>query len=506
MNGGGAPIGGGGSAASLKNFEFDFGLPGRQSSRPLNDQKTQYSSSSSSYSSFSYSGNPPASGPNKPSWSHQPAPATRPAQVGTRDAGIGSLSGSTSMVGDIFGKSWLQQPISSSASKTGVGQAGIVGTNPNLFSDLVGSAFGQGKSSNAPLKDSAPKGSFSMGNLAGSLPKSNPLGSANSRSSESLGSFASETHQSKNGSSSFAARGNSDPFGSLGTGNWRPSSNSGSVPMTQMKKNPGVSSSEKLGGDPFASFADFGSRKPPSASQQSSSAASNSDLGSGFGDFQDAPAVNKPSSFSTPKPSDSFGIPTPGTYSQEPAGKSGGGDSLDMLFASASAAQASAHQPASEHDDWGFSSEFGGSADTGTTTELEGLPPPPAGVTASTAKSKGLENYKQGQFADAIKWLSWAITLLGKSGDNSSNEEVLTCRASCYKEVGEYKKAIADCSKVLDRDSKNVAVLVQRALLYESTEKYKLGAEDLRMVMKIDPGNRVARGTLHRLTKLADYS
>lgn len=60
--------------------------------------------------------------------------------------------------------------------------------------------------------------------------------------------------------------------------------------------------------------------------------------------------------------------------------------------------------------------------------------------------------------------------------------------------------------QVLDRDSKNVGVLVQRALLYESTEKYKLGAEDLRMAMKIDPGNRVARGTLHRLTKLADYS
>ncbi|KMZ68831.1 Mitochondrial import receptor subunit TOM34, partial [Zostera marina] len=56
---------------------------------------------------------------------------------------------------------------------------------------------------------------------------------------------------------------------------------------------------------------------------------------------------------------------------------------------------------------------------------------------------------------------------------------------------------------VLEDDDKNVSVLVQRALLYESTEKYKLGAEDLRTVLKIDPMNRLARTTVHRLTQLA---
>jgi len=60
--------------------------------------------------------------------------------------------------------------------------------------------------------------------------------------------------------------------------------------------------------------------------------------------------------------------------------------------------------------------------------------------------------------------------------------------------------------QVLDHDKKNVTILVQRALLYESMEKYKLGAEDLRMVLKIDPGNRIARSTVHRLTKMAGWS
>lgn len=57
--------------------------------------------------------------------------------------------------------------------------------------------------------------------------------------------------------------------------------------------------------------------------------------------------------------------------------------------------------------------------------------------------------------------------------------------------------------QVLEHDSTNVTVLLQRALLYESTEKYKLGAEDLRAVLKMDPGNRLAKSTIHRLTQMA---
>lgn len=58
--------------------------------------------------------------------------------------------------------------------------------------------------------------------------------------------------------------------------------------------------------------------------------------------------------------------------------------------------------------------------------------------------------------------------------------------------------------QILQNDETNVSVLVQRALLYESMEKYKLGAEDLRTVLKIDPSNRIARSTVHRLAKMAE--
>lgn len=127
--------------------------------------------------------------------------------------------------------------------------------------------------------------------------------------------------------------------------------------------------------------------------------------------------------------------------------------SFDALFSSSSdggvrGSEGDTSQLFSGSDGWGVNSEFGGGNGAGGTTELEGLPPPPVGVTALSVKNKGMDNYKQGQFADAIKWLSWAVILLDRAGDDDGTMEVLICRASCYKEVGEYKKAVADCTKV----------------------------------------------------------
>ncbi|KAI7981960.1 hypothetical protein LOK49_Contig5G00020 [Camellia lanceoleosa] len=55
------------------------------------------------------------------------------------------------------------------------------------------------------------------------------------------------------------------------------------------------------------------------------------------------------------------------------------------------------------------------------------------------------------KYADATKWLSWAVILLEKTCDGAASMEVLSSRASCYKEVGEYKKAVVDCTKLTGR-------------------------------------------------------
>ncbi|XP_077218946.1 tetratricopeptide repeat (TPR)-like superfamily protein isoform X1 [Tasmannia lanceolata] len=491
-----------GSSVSLNNYQFDFGLGSTfsKSSSPnvsLNDKKQQPPPPKTPYS-FSSSSKPTS----KPSWTHQPSPTTAPR------SGLPNPN-PNSMVGDIFGKSW------GSAAPSGQGsRLGIVEPNPNLFGDLLGSSLGQGKNSNVPLKNATPaRNSYSMGNLADSLPKtgnSSKIGTW--ESAENLGNYSSVNNSNKGGNFSGS---------SMKTG----------APMNSNK-------------DPFGSLMDFGSKpKPP---VNSSVNKNNSSDNSSFGAFQNAPKSSGSSfasSFSTSmndkpntmnaskssgptfassfspsmndKPStlnsDSFqkmeDLGGFGSLNQPPQSKVV--DPLDMLFSSSSSSSAAApaavgagSEPFSGVNDWNLGSEFGGNDDMGGTLELDGLPAPPAGVTASIAKEKGLDCHKQGQHADAIKWLSWAVVLMEKSGDASV--EVLSCRASCYKEVGEYKKAVADCTKVLENDKTNVSVLLQRALLYESSEKYKLGAEDLRAVLKIDPSNRLAKGTIHRLAKLAD--
>ncbi|KAJ4956070.1 hypothetical protein NE237_012853 [Protea cynaroides] len=481
-----------GSGSSNK-FDFDLALgSGLSNNRPrsLNDQKFQQQSNTSpySFSSFSATQSKPASStwtPNKPSWTHQPASTT---------AVRSSLDKPTSMVGDISGKSW-----------TSAAPSGPIAKDPNLFGDLVGSALGKTSNSNLPLKNARPasatpqtttaatRSSFSMGNVADSLPKTSTAAASTTAnvknpswgSGANLGSYSIPTNSSSN-----------------------INVNNRNLGGPSLKSGAGISASSKK--DPFVSLVDFGSK--PAVKNVNSAASNNSNAGEDhtFGAFQNAskpgttpfPSDPFPSTINNPMGStsnsgpsmDDFGIPTPefSSHGQSPL-QSTGLDTLDSLFSSQSvSSSAPTLSGPAEVDDWGIGSEFGGN-DTGGTTDHEGLPPPPAGVTASAAKNKGLDNYKQGQFADAIKWLSWATVLLEKAGDTAAMMEVLSCKASCYKEVGEYKKAVADCSKVLEHDSTNVAVLVQRALLYESTEKYKLGAEDLRNVLKLDPTNRVAR-------------
>ncbi|XP_062108657.1 uncharacterized protein LOC133819416 [Humulus lupulus] len=469
-----------------KNFDFDLGLG---SSRPksLNDKKninnpSYSSSSSSSYSSYSSAQSKPAWQPNKPSWTHQPSASqvTRP----------GLPNGPTSMVGDILGKSWTSSTPSTGSSVAGIG---IVDKNPNLFGDLVGSALGQGKSSNGtnvPLKKSATvssKSSLSMGNMADSLPKTNPNSVKTGLNWGPSGNISSNTNVYNNRTPNVGG----PPLQNIGGGG--------------VGVGGGMSSNSK---DPFGSLLKFAPR--PSGdlnSKKDNTKVNTSD--NIFGNFQNATkSESNPSTNNTFQPGlnmdDFVKLPTQNS-TQSPVS-----DPLDVLFPTTKVnstegfgqSTSNGSQQASEMDSWGFEPNFGD--DGGSTTELDGLPPPPAGVNSSMAKNKGMDNYKQGQYADAIKWLSWAIILLEKAGDNATAWEVLSSRASCYKEVGEYKKAVADCTKVLEQDGANVSVLVQRALLYESMEKYRLGAEDLRAVLKIDPSNRVARSTVHRLTKLAD--
>ncbi|PWZ54692.1 Sperm-associated antigen 1A [Zea mays] len=473
---------------SFDSYKFDFGINSSRSSgsRPLRDQRPGAATNPPTRPTTGATWmHQPASA--KPSWTHQPSPAAASAPT---MAGPGS--GPTSMVGDIFGRSW-----SSAAPSSGLGipQA----NNPGLFSDLLGSALGSSRSqSNAPLRSAAapqasrPAGEkpnvnassspFSMGGMAGALPKTTgaPMGSGGygvgGRPMKPVGMAATQPMGQQR-----------DPFGSIDPFAAKPGSMNAVKQANSVKPDQGFGAFQGVNSSVAAGFGSF----------QSTDA--------GSGGFQSA-GTTTPSNF-TPPPAPAS-MPTPVA-----AAVNSSMDPLDNLFASTTSAPTAAAASNGdsggdmfgEMDGWvDVEAEFAGGDSGGTTTELDGLPPPPSGLTISAAKAKGMDSYKGGQYADAIKWLSWAVVLIEKSGKDADIVEVLSSRASSYKEVGEYKKAITDCSKVLDQDKDNVSVLVQRALLYESTEKYRLGAEDLRLVLKIDPTNRLARSTIHRLNKLAD--
>lgn len=475
-------------SGSVNAFDFDLGL-GSGRSKPMNDKRNQ----TPSYSSTTYAYSAAPQKPNTTSsWTHQPS-------ISAQSGLSGPPSGPTSMVGDIFGKSWNSPapPASSSASVVGIVNA----KNPNLFSDLVNSAIGGNRSSsNVPLKNTAPvtsQNTFSMGSVANSLPKTSYSVNGASGSNANSGGGNVNLGGSHNKSSSFG--GSNLNLG----GNSVRNPSTGGAPMKSMAGGGvggvGLSSSK----DPFGSLVDFSSK--PSASMKSASKASeksgsgddffggfqnatsnssgtlppsnndpfgnfqnapskmsgnNDPLGDSFGTFQNASSKTGGSSFSSGAFSTSKNDPlgfgffsgVSNTQSQPPKQSSGAND-FDTLFSSPAGGETGGadgfiNQQFSGGDDWGMDEEFGGNDGVGT-TELEGLPPPPAGVSAPAAKNKGMDSYKQGQFPDAIKWLSWAVILLEKAGDVDGTTEVLINRASSYKEVGEYKKAVADCTKVL---------------------------------------------------------
>ncbi|TQE06566.1 hypothetical protein C1H46_007808 [Malus baccata] len=455
---------------------------GLGSSRPksLNDQKNKTSSFSSSATAAQSRPawqQPTAS--RTTSWTHQPAP--------TQSARPGLTNAPTSMVGDISSE-----------------RAGL----PRLRRSAMGGKINT--NSNVPLKNVIPasnKSSFSMGNVSASLPKTTTAASNSSVKSGGANYGASGNFRSFSG----GFNSNANKVNSGVNANSNKSENFGGHSLRNMGSAASVGgtglSSKK---DPFGSLVDLTSK--PSATVNSASKTSDkSSVGDAFGDFRNA---SEPSTTNTTSASSAFsdssfmgsdldsGFGDFGVSAKPTPAQSTSNDPFGVLFTRSSGSAGGA-ATATEVDGWG--TEFGGGHDDGgSTTELEGLPSSPAGVSASTTKNKGMDNYKQGQYPDAIKWLSWAVILLEKSVDSAGVADVLSSRASCYKEVWEYKKAVADCTKVLDKDEANVSILVQRALLYESMEKYRLGAEDLRTVLKFDPGNRVARSTIHRLQKLAD--
>ena len=425
------------AAAPLNNYQFDFGLPGMSKpSGSLKDQQKAQSlnstpqasagwsaspggwgsSQSASDGAFDFLGRSNAGGATNPNVGAQPRPQMggnvsstyeflgKPSPMGAGGGGgyygskpqVGNVEGMNSFLSqtgsqakgaiDLSGKSWGQ---TTTASK--LASAGIPGYKPSskedVFGDLLGGALG-GKSS-APLKQqqaAASAGAYGMSNLQAAMPE-----------------------------------------------------------VTK----PSVQETKPAKPAPFSYTAMFKSPTPPAQKPAPKPQARGGDL---FADI----SFSKPTNGASADPFD-FGIkkqttppaPTPAARAPNsaPFASSAGGDQFDSIFGTPAAKTAQAHD--GWGDAFGAAAESHSFADESVTTELEGVGAAPLGVTGSSASQKGSTFYKEGQFPNAIKWFSWAVELLEKEhGSKDAIIEVLTKRISCYKEIGEMKKAIADCTKV----------------------------------------------------------
>lgn len=466
------------AAAPLNNYQFDFGLPGMpKPSGSLKDQKNQPLNSSSQPSpgwstlpgGWGASQTKPdqafdsfgefTSGTAKPNLAAQSRPNVvggisstndflgRPNPLGAAGGGyyanskpqVGNVGGLGGFLGqttqgqskgvDLSGKNWSQSPASKLVT---AGIAGIVpSSKEDVFGDLLGGGLDLGRSS-GPLKQQAstPSGTYGMSSLNSSLPGTHKEAVKQTQATKpasSGGSAFSYTSMFK------SAPAPSRPTSTASQPAQKPQPKGGD-PFADISFTKPANGS---GSDPFASSGDpfmFSSKPQPRPTPQATGRAPSVDPFAAFMGSNSGGVDQFPSMFGSGKPSVSK------VYE-------------DPLEAMLSRSNAPAAKAAQAHDGWGDA--FGSAAENnsfeneGVTTELEGIGSAPAGVTGSTAFQKGTAFYKEGQFPNAIKWLSWAVELLQKEkGSKATVIEVLTKRISCFKEIGEYKKAIADCTMV----------------------------------------------------------
>eukprot|EP00896_Chara_braunii_P023227 GBG81103.1 hypothetical protein CBR_g31779 [Chara braunii] len=133
----------------------------------------------------------------------------------------------------------------------------------------------------------------------------------------------------------------------------------------------------------------------------------------------------------------------------------------------------------------------------------DGVMQPPSGLSLPAAKRRGEEFFRRGNFAEALKYFTWVLMLADRRGPMGveffGTADILLKRAACYNGIGSYKKAVQDCTKVLELQPTCIAALEKRAILYETMEKYKLGIEDLEKILRFNPNNKEATQRLCRL-------
>jgi len=119
---------------------------------------------------------------------------------------------------------------------------------------------------------------------------------------------------------------------------------------------------------------------------------------------------------------------------------------------------------------------------------------------AELEKEEGNECFKVGKIDDAIKHYTRALSLCGDSEkDKKTKSDIYNNRATCYVQLYEPQKVVADCNEALSFAPGNIKALLRRGFAYESLDKMRMALEDFQAVLVIDPTVSQAHQAVHRI-------
>ncbi len=102
----------------------------------------------------------------------------------------------------------------------------------------------------------------------------------------------------------------------------------------------------------------------------------------------------------------------------------------------------------------------------------------------------------RGDVDAALGWYRNGLEVLGDIGSEDESftaQDILLDRASLYMRCGDVKRALVDCSDVLDLNPDNTEALLIRAHLYVGDRRHKEARDDYERLIKLEPMDKAAR-------------
>lgn len=122
---------------------------------------------------------------------------------------------------------------------------------------------------------------------------------------------------------------------------------------------------------------------------------------------------------------------------------------------------------------------------------------------AQVAKEAGNAHFKAGEIESAIDCYTESIDV---SPEDALQERSVffANRSACYSRLGQHRDVVSDCDAALDLQPGYVKALLRRAQAYEALDDPTSALADMKKVVEVDPGAKVAAAAVPRLQAASD--